>query len=104
MPSKPGAHDVAFSDARRMRKTLTPPEARLWVAIRACRVGGFKFRRQHPIGPYVLDFYCARVRLAMEVDGAVHTSEDQIAHDRARDRWLERSGVSVLRIPAWAVR
>src|SRR5215831_12615569 len=104
MGSRPGAKDTALADAHRMRRALTPPEARLWVQLRGRQLGGLKFRRQHPIGAYVLDFYCPSLRLAVEVDGFSHASDDQAAHDRARDRWLRRLGVRVLRIPAWAVR
>ena len=86
--------------ARRLRRELTKPEVLLWAALRRRNVNGFRFRKQHPIGPYVLDFYCAAVRLAVEVDGAVHDAPDQIRHDRARDAWLGGQGVHILRFPA----
>ena len=89
--------------ARQLRRALTPPEARLWVALRT-RPGGLKFRRQHPVGPLVLDFYCDAALLAIEVDGAVHDTGDNPARDRRRDAWLERQGIAVLRIPAEDVR
>jgi very-short-patch-repair endonuclease len=91
-------------NARDLRKALTPPEARLWVALRRRQLNGLRIRRQHPIGPYVLDFYYPRLRLAIEVDGMAHECEDQAALDLARDRWLRRAGVRTLRIQAWAVR
>jgi very-short-patch-repair endonuclease len=56
------------------------------------------FRRQHPIGPYVLDFYCAKARLAIEVDGASHDMGDRPEHDKQRDAWLKEHGI--VRIPA----
>ena len=104
MPSRPGARAEALANARQVRKTLSPPEARLWVALRGRSLSGLKFRRQHPIGAYVLDFYCPSLRFAIEVDGLWHTSDDQAAHDGVRDRWLRRTGLYVLRIPAWAIR
>ena len=83
---------------------MTPPEARLWRCLKGHKLGGYKFRRQHPIGPYILDFYCAAARLAVEVDGAVHDNPDQMARDRRRAAWLARQGVSVLRYPATSIR
>jgi very-short-patch-repair endonuclease len=83
---------------------LTPPEARLWVHLRGRQLGGLKFRRQHPIGAYVLDFYCAEARLAVEVDGQVHANPDRAEHDRRRTAWLATQGIGVLRIAAEDVR
>lgn len=90
--------------ARDLRKRLTPPEARLWFALKGEKLEGVKFRRQHPIGPYVLDFDCARARLAVEVDGEGHDHPDQIAADRRRTAWLEAQGAAVIRFTAEAVR
>ena len=59
---------------------------------------GFHFRRQHPIGPYVADFACVPTRLVLEVDGATHSSEQEIAHDRRRDAYMTQRGWRVLRI------
>ncbi|MFC7379944.1 endonuclease domain-containing protein [Brevundimonas sp. GCM10030266] len=86
--------------ARRLRRPLSPPEARLWVRVRAHRLHGFKFRRQHPFGPYILDFYCAAARMAVEVDGRVHDDPDRAEHDLRRTRWLASQGVRVIRIAA----
>ncbi|WP_395945303.1 endonuclease domain-containing protein [Brevundimonas sp.] len=94
----------SVSRARVQRRALTPPEARLWVCLRRHGLAGLKFRRQHPIGPYVLDFYCAEAKLAVEVDGEVHSHPDRIQHDRRRTEWLERQGLMVLRISAETVR
>jgi very-short-patch-repair endonuclease len=79
---------------------MTLPEVLLWKVIRGRRLGGWLFRRQHPIGPYVLDFYCPAARLAVEVDGAVHGLADKAASDAVRDQWLAGRGVRVLRLPA----
>ena len=90
--------------ARELRRRLTPPEARLWFAIKGGKLAGVKFRRQHPIGPYVLDFYCPPARLAVEVDGEGHDHPDQIAADARRTAWLEGQGVAVMRVAAEDVR
>ena len=58
------------------------------------------FRRQHPIGPYVLDFYCAKARLAIEIDGASHEFGDRPQRDERRDAWLKEHGITVVHIPA----
>ena len=78
---------------------MTLPEVVLWQALRREQLGA-RFRKQHPAGDYVLDFYCASARLAVEVDGESHGSPDQIARDERRDTWLARWDVRVLRIPA----
>ncbi len=80
---------------------MSPPEAVLWEALRARRLGGLKFRRQHPLGSYIADFYCAAARLVVEIDGASHDS--RVAEDRARDAQMRAQGLHVLRFPASAV-
>ena len=89
-----------IENARRLRRNLSPPEARLWSRLRARLPGAPVFRRQHPIGPYVLDFYCAKARLAVEVDGIGHDMGDRPQRDLRRDGWLRAQGVSVLHVPA----
>ncbi|MGH6957977.1 MAG: endonuclease domain-containing protein [Caulobacteraceae bacterium] len=90
--------------ARRLRREMTAPEARLWASLRRKAAGGFRFRRQHPLGPYVLDFYCDSARLAVEVDGLIHATEDRPQRDARRDAWLASQGVRTLRITAGEVR
>ena len=85
--------------AKQLRATMSPPELALWIALRE-RPGGFKFRRQHPAGPYVADFYCHAARLIIEVDGKAHDFGDRPARDAARDCWFGERGIAVLRIPA----
>ena len=92
--------DRSIASAKEMRKNLTPPEARLWSALRRRGLEGLKFRRQHPIGPFILDFYCVSAKLAAEIDGAIHTLGDNPKRDAHRDLWLERHGITVLRIEA----
>ena len=64
------AKAISVSRARGLRKALTLPELVLWDELRGSRLAGFRFRRQHPLGPFILDFYCPAARLAVEVDGA----------------------------------
>ena len=97
------ADGLSFTRAKAFRKALTPPEFRLWQVLRRDRVGKIKFRRQHPVGPYILDFYCAAAKLAIEIDGAVHNEPKQIAHDRRRTAWLHERGVRVVRLSAVSV-
>ncbi len=75
-------------NARRLRRTLTAPEVRLWVRLRIRAPSRPVFRRQHPFGPYVLDFYCPAAKLCIEVDGWGHNMGDQPARDERRDAWL----------------
>ena len=82
--------------ARLLRRSLTPAEAMLWRALRDRRAGGAKFRRQHPVGPFVLDFCCSAARLAIEVDGPIH--DEQADRDAARTALLTTSGYRILRV------
>ena len=86
--------------ARAMRKAMTEPEVMLWSRLRGRGPDKPAFRRQHPFGRVILDFYCPAARLAVEVDGATHWDEQGQAKDEARDRWLMGQGIEVLRIPA----
>ena len=89
-----------IGNARRLRRTLSKPEAQLWRRLRERVPGKPVFRRQHPIGPYVLDFYCAKANLAVEIDGISHDMGDRPQRDLRRDAWLKKHGVTVIRIPA----
>jgi len=91
------ATDKAYKNARRLRRELSLPEKLLWVRLRGAAV---RFRRQHPVGPYVLDFYCPGAKLAIEVDGAAHDFGDRPRRDEVRTEWLRSQGIDVLRIPA----
>ena len=86
--------------ARAMRKVMTEPEVMLWSRLRGRGPDKPSFRRQHPFGSYILDFYCPAARLAVEVDGATHWDEAAQARDEARDGWLMIQGIQVYRIPA----
>jgi very-short-patch-repair endonuclease len=91
------ATDRAYKKARQLRRELSSPEKLLWVRLRVTEV---RFRRQHPIGPYVLDFYCPSVKTAIEVDGAAHDFGDRPQRDDVRAAWLSEQGIELLRIPA----
>ena len=84
--------------ARALRKTISDAERRLWSALRGRQLHGLRFRRQHPIGPYIADFICLEKRLVVEVDGSQHAEPAQIAHDTRRTNWLQREGYRVLRV------
>ncbi len=86
-----------------MRKAMTEPEVILWTRLRGRSDDKPTFRRQHPFGNIILDFYCPSAALAVEVDGATHWHDEAQAKDDARDAWLKQQGVEVLRIPASSV-
>jgi very-short-patch-repair endonuclease len=83
--------------ARTFRKNMSNAEYKLWRELRLRQLDGARFRRQHPIGPYIVDFVCLDKRLVVEVDGEQHTQDDHIAHDERRDRWLTSEGYRVMR-------
>jgi very-short-patch-repair endonuclease len=83
------------SFARRLRRNETGAERKLWHRLRNGQIGNAHFRRQHPAGPCILDFYCPTLSLAIELDGGQHAQ--MCMRDRERDAWLTRKGVTVLR-------
>jgi len=84
--------------ARQLRKDQTEAERYLWQLLRGRRLSGYKFRRQHPVGRFVLDFYCAKKRLAIELDGGQHTEDGQARYDQERTTFLAKKGIKILRI------
>ncbi|MBA3787594.1 MAG: DUF559 domain-containing protein [Actinobacteria bacterium] len=82
--------------ARALRRSSTPAEQALWNLLRGRRVDGAKFRRQQPLGPYFVDFFCQEARLVVEADGAHHFPPPE--HDIARDAFLRAVGITVLRV------
>jgi very-short-patch-repair endonuclease len=88
--------------ARKLRSEMSLPETLLWRELRK-RPGGFKFRRQHPADMYALDFYCAAVRLAIEVDGVSHDGIEAAKRDARRSAFLKSQHVATLRVPATVV-
>lgn len=89
--------DVPLKRRRQLRRDATPAEIALWSMLRAHRFGGFQFRRQHPCGPFILDFFCARRRLAIELDGGQHFEQAGLEYDARRDRYVQARGITVLR-------
>jgi cyclase len=91
-----GASHIIFGNAKHLRKNMTDAEKVLWFYIR----GGtnvWKFRRQHPIGVYIADFYCHRAKLIIEVDGEIHNEETVKCLDKERQTNLENWGYTVIR-------
>ncbi|HEY0029438.1 MAG TPA: endonuclease domain-containing protein [Bacteroidia bacterium] len=82
---------------RALRKEATPAEYVLWQHVRNGKLNGLKYKRQHSIGNYIVDFYCASERLIIELDGEVHTTKDQQEKDQFRDENLRDMGFTVLR-------
>ena len=77
---------------------MTDAEAILWSRLRRHEAGGYHFRKQHPLGPYIADFACLKAKLVIEVDGGTHGTAEAIAHDLRRDAFLEQRGWRVLRV------
>ena len=83
--------------ARRLRRDVTAQEKKLWRFLQAGQIGGVSFRRQHPVGDYVLDFYAPSLRLAVECDGGQHGMPENVPRDEVRTDWLKREGILVRR-------
>ena len=81
--------------ARVLRRKVTPAEKILWHALRGRRFGGLKFRRQHPVGVYVLDFFCLELKLALEIDGEWHLGKEK--HDERRQKTIEAQAITIIR-------
>jgi very-short-patch-repair endonuclease len=90
--------------ARLLRKVATPEERKLWQQLRNQKMGGLKFRRQHPCGSYVLDFYCIEKQVNIELDGKQHTDPEQRKQDEVRDEFLASQGITTIRIWNRAIR
>jgi ATP-dependent DNA helicase RecQ len=89
-------HRETIDRARQLRRAAAPPEQILWSVLRGRRLGGLKFRRQEPIGPYIVDFCCREQKLVVELDGMSH--EDKAEHDRQRQQWLVEQDYRVIRL------
>ncbi len=90
---------ASIQNARSLRKNATASERILWDSLRGRRLNGWKFRRQHPIGQFVVDFFCRKKCVAVELDGEVHTQIEVADHDAVRDKFLRLQGVKILRFP-----
>ena len=88
--------------ARDLRKAMTPAETALWQRLRSKRLDGWHFRKQHAVGPFIVDFFCAKAKLVIEVDGSIH--KQQVEYDAERTAWLEyERGYRVIRFTNEAV-
>ncbi len=91
-----GASPIIFENAKRLRNTMTDAETVLWMHVR----GGIKrckFRRQHPIGQFIADFYCHKAKLIIEVDGSIHNLPDVKKVDKEKEEYLEQKGYMIIR-------
>ncbi|WP_289028478.1 endonuclease domain-containing protein [uncultured Algoriphagus sp.] len=92
-----GASPEIHKRAKELRKQMTPAEKVLWNFLKNKSLEGFKFRRQHPIDKYIVDFYCHQKKLVIEVDGSIHDQLDQKEYDSGRTSVLEEFGLKVIR-------
>jgi very-short-patch-repair endonuclease len=90
-------HPIILARARELRQPLTPAEQKLWRYLRRKQLYGIRFRRQHPVYRFILDFFCFEHRLVIEVDGPSHAKPEQQRYDAARTEWLTRRGYRVIR-------
>ena len=86
-----------YERRRNLRKTLTPAEVKLWKVVRSRRFYGYRFHRQHQIGPYIVDFVCLMRKVIIELDGGYHREKDQAEYDTIRDIFLTAKGYKVFR-------
>jgi very-short-patch-repair endonuclease len=91
--------DRSMARRRALRRRSTDAEILLWKHLRGRGLEGLKFRRQHPCGPFILDFYCAEQRVAIELDGGQHYEPGAQAYDERRTTYLQLQGITVLRFP-----
>jgi very-short-patch-repair endonuclease len=96
-PMHKNANTTIFLNAQDLRKALTGAEEIMWNTLKNRKLGKLKFRRQHPIGSYIADFYCHELRLAIEIDGSIHKIEENKEYDEARTEELKKLGITVLR-------
>jgi very-short-patch-repair endonuclease len=80
-----------------MRQAMTPAEFALWQKLRSRNLEGLRFRRQAPLGPYIVDFFCPELKLVVEVDGGQHWRSHNARNDALRDAWMARQGIAVIR-------
>jgi very-short-patch-repair endonuclease len=99
----PRVSDRIATRARALRKTMTEPEIMLWSRLKTRGTDKLIFRRQYAYESMIFDFYCHAARLAVEIDGSTHWSEEAREKDEARDLWLARRGIEVLRVGAGEV-
>ncbi len=92
-----GASPEIFRRALELRKNMTKAEKKLWAALRRKQVNGKRFRRQHPIGKFIVDFYCHEVKLVIELDGSIHNFQEQKEYDLGRSEDIQQLGIKIIR-------
>jgi very-short-patch-repair endonuclease len=92
-----GANKEMIRKAKSLRRKQTPSEERLWKILRNGNINGLKFRRQHPLSFYIVDFYCHEIKLVIEVDGDIHLKEEVKKKDEIREAYIRNLGVCVMR-------
>lgn len=92
-----GSNSFTFQMAEELRKRMTEAETILWEALRNKKLSGLKFRRQHPIGRFIVDFYCHKYKLVIELDGSIHNLIEVAENDRNRELELKDFGLDILR-------
>lgn len=97
LPFHEDASKKIFENANALKKVMTTAEKVLWNELRNRKLDGHKFRRQHPVAKYIVDFYCYESKLIIEVDGKVHLSNENQAYDRQRTEHLEAYGIKLIR-------
>jgi very-short-patch-repair endonuclease len=97
------ANPSTYDNAHYLRQVKTEAEEKLWQLVRNRNLMNLKFRRQHPFGNYVLDFYCHEIKLCIEADGGIHNEKDIKAYDIERTKVLNENGISVLRFTNKAI-
>jgi len=97
MPRAKAGHSRLLTVKRRLRMEMTVVEQRLWSRLRLSQLQGHKFRRQHGIGPYIVDFYCPERSLVLEVDGETHAEANQMRYDKKREAYLKSLGLRIVR-------
>jgi very-short-patch-repair endonuclease len=97
LPFHEGANPKTFENARFLKKVMTESETILWEQLRNRKLKGYKFRRQHPVASYIVDFYCHECRLIIELDGQIHKQNDNPEYDKGRAGELESLGLRIVR-------
>jgi len=91
------ANPDTFRTAKVLRKKMTEAEKKVWKELRNRNLSGYKFRRQHPVGQYIVDFYCPGRGLVIEIDGGIHNEPEKHEKDQNRQAELDRLGLKVIR-------
>ncbi len=92
-----GADSLIFENAHKLRENMTEAEKLLWEELRLKKVNGYKFRRQHPLGIHILDFYCFKKKLGIELDGRYHETKTQQEADNIRTDILAKQNIKIIR-------